>query len=73
MLYLQPCRSHCFDTALHSVFGLKTSFWKRGGIPFVFVAILEVIVGFTIVTRSENDIIRVEKFVQNEPQKNQTA
>lgn len=58
--------------ALYFVFGLKTSFWKGVAIPFVLVAILEVIVGFTIVTRSENDLIRVENFVQNEPQKIKT-
>ncbi|MCL6260790.1 hypothetical protein M3O96_16935 [Aquiflexum sp. TKW24L] len=58
--------------ALYFVFGLKTSFWKGVAIPFVVVAILEVIVGFTIVTRSENDMIRAEKFVQNEPEKIKT-
>ena len=58
--------------ALYFVFGLKTSFWKGVAIPFVLVAILEVIVGFTIVTRSENDMIRAEKLVQNEPQKIKT-
>jgi hypothetical protein len=58
--------------ALYFVFGLKTSFWKGVAIPFVLVAILEVIVGFTIVTRSENDMIRAEKLVQDEPQKIKT-
>ena len=45
--------------ALYFLFGLKTSFWKGVAIPFIVVACLEFIVGYTIVTRSPNDIKRI--------------
>jgi hypothetical protein len=47
---------------------LKTSFWKGVAIPFVIVALLELVVGYTIVTRSPLDIKRVESFIKKEPQ-----
>jgi hypothetical protein len=56
-----------FTMALYFVFGLKTYFWKGVAIPFVIVACLEFIVGYTIVTRSPKDITRVEHFVKSEP------
>ena len=57
-----------FTMALYFMFGLKTSFWKGVAIPFIIVACLEFIVGYTIVTRSTKDIERVESFVKSEPQ-----
>ena len=55
--------------ALYFLFVLKTSFWKGMAMPFLLVASLEIIVGYTIVTRSPKDLIRVEEFVKNQPQK----
>ncbi len=55
--------------AVYFVVVLKTSFWKGVAIPFALVACLEFVVGYTIVTRSPKDILRVEKFIQTEPQK----
>jgi hypothetical protein len=57
-----------FAMALYFIFGLKTSFWKGVAIPFFVVACLEFVVGYTIVTRSQKDINRVEQFVKSEPQ-----
>jgi hypothetical protein len=37
--------------------------------PFIIVALLEFIVGYTIVTRSSKDIIRVQTYITNKPQK----
>lgn len=54
--------------ALYFIFALKSSFWKGVGIPFIIVALLEFIVGYTIVTRSPKDITRVETFIKKEPQ-----
>ncbi|MFN9519840.1 MAG: hypothetical protein ACK574_08920 [Bacteroidota bacterium] len=54
-------------TALYFIFVLKTSFWRGVAIPFILVALLEFVVGYTIVNRSTNDITRVEAFIQNEP------
>jgi hypothetical protein len=58
-----------FAMALYFYFTLKTSFWKGVAIPFIIVALLEFIVGYTIVTRSSKDIIRVQTYIKNEPQK----
>lgn len=55
--------------ALYFVFVLKTSFWKGVAIPFLVVASLEIVVGFTIFFRSPKDSIRVENFTSNAPQK----
>jgi hypothetical protein len=55
--------------ALYFFFVLKTSFWKGVAIPFIIVALLEFIVGYTVVTRSSKDIIRVQTYIKNEPQK----
>jgi hypothetical protein len=57
-----------FAMALYFIFVLKTSFWKGVAIPFFVVACLEFVVGYTIVTRSQKDINRVEQFVKSEPQ-----
>ena len=54
--------------ALYFIFALKSSFWKGVAIPFIIVALLEFIVGYTIVTRSPKDITRVETFIKKEPQ-----
>lgn len=62
-----------FAVALYFIFVLKTSFWKGVAIPFIVVSSLEFIVGYTIVTRSPKDILRVEKFVSKEPQKIKTV
>lgn len=58
-----------FAMASYFYFVLKTSFWKGVAIPFIVVACLEFIVGYTIVTRSPKDIVRVENFIKNEPHK----
>ena len=62
-----------FAAALYFIFVLKTSFWKGVAIPFIVVSSLEFIVGYTIVTRSPKDILRVEKFISKEPQKIKTV
>ena len=54
--------------AAYFIFALKSSFWKGVAIPFIIVALLEFIVGYTIVTRSPKDITRVETFIKKEPQ-----
>lgn len=54
--------------ALYFIFALKTPFWKGVAIPFIIVALLEFIVGYTIVIRSPKDIARVETFIQKESQ-----
>ncbi len=54
--------------ALYFIFALKSSFWKGVAIPFIIVALLEFIVGYTIVTRSPKDITRVQTFIIKEPQ-----
>jgi hypothetical protein len=61
-----------FTMALYFFFALKTSFWKGAAIPFIIVALLEFMVGYTIVTRSSKDSIRVQTFITNEPQKIET-
>jgi len=50
------------------MFILKTAFWRGSAIPFVIVALLELIVGYTIVKRSPKDIMRVETFIKKESQ-----
>jgi hypothetical protein len=57
-----------FAMALYFIFVGKTSFWKGVAIPVIMVALLEIVVGYTIVIRSPNDSIRVENYIQNEPQ-----
>ena len=57
-----------FALAFYFFFALKSSFWKGVAIPFIIVALLEFVVGYTIVTRSPKDIARVETFIQKEPQ-----
>ncbi len=58
-----------FAMALYFYFIFKTNFWKGVAIPFIIVAFLEFIVGYTIVTRSPKDIIRVQTYITNEKQK----
>lgn len=53
--------------ALYFLFALKTSFWKGVAVPFILVALLEFVVGYTIVTRSPKDIARVETYLQEAP------
>jgi hypothetical protein len=50
-------------------FCIKDFFLKGIAIPFIIVALLEFIVGYTIVTRSSKDIIRVQTYITNKPQK----
>lgn len=57
-----------FIMAFYFIFSLRSSFWKGVAIPFIIVALLEFIVGYTIITRSPKDIIRVETLIQKEPQ-----
>ena len=54
--------------ALYFNFILKTLFWKGVSIPFIIVAILEIIVGYTIVTRTQKDIQRVEFYINSASQ-----
>ncbi|KAB7731217.1 hypothetical protein F5984_10465 [Rudanella paleaurantiibacter] len=58
--------------AFYFVFALKTTFWKGVAVPFVTVALLELIVGYTIVTRSPKDIVRVEAWISQQPLKIKT-
>jgi hypothetical protein len=58
-----------FAMALYFFFVLKTSFWKGIAIPFIIVASLEFVVGYTIVNRSLKDLIRVQTYLTKEPQK----
>ena len=53
--------------ALYFLFALKTSFWKGVAVPFILVALLEFVVGYTIVIRSPKDIARVETYLQQAP------
>lgn len=46
-----------------------SSFWKGFAIPLILVALLEIIVGTTIIYRSPKDIKRVESYVKNEQSK----
>lgn len=55
--------------SIYLLFVLKTSFWKGVTIPFILVGMLELVVGYTIVKRSPIDILRVEKMINDEPQK----
>ncbi|MCF8407621.1 MAG: hypothetical protein K9G36_01500 [Crocinitomicaceae bacterium] len=57
-----------FAMALYFIFALKTSFWKGVAVPFIVVALLEFVVGYTIVSRSPKDIERVESYIQQAPQ-----
>ena len=54
--------------AFYFIFALKASFWKGVAIPFIIVALLEFVVGYTIITRSPKDTARVETFLKTEPQ-----
>lgn len=55
--------------AVGFLLGLKTAFWKGVAIPFLIVAILEMVVGYTIVRRSPKDIVRVENYYKSDPAK----
>ena len=57
-----------FVMAFYFLVVLKTSFWKGVAVPFIIVAVLELVVGYTIVTRSPRDISRVEYFIHDTPQ-----
>ena len=45
--------------ALLGVFVWKTQFWKGASIPFILIAALQIIAGFTVYNRSDADRIRV--------------
>lgn len=45
--------------ALLGVFVWKTQFWKGASIPLILIAILQIIVGFTVYNRSDADRTRV--------------
>ncbi|MFN7325612.1 MAG: hypothetical protein ACK5SQ_03430 [Chitinophagales bacterium] len=55
--------------AVGFLLGLKTAFWKGVAIPFLIVATLELVVGYTIVRRSPKDIVRVENYYKSDPAK----
>ena len=55
--------------AFYFIVILKTSFWRGVALPFMLVALLEFIVGYTIVKRSPKDISRVESFIKVQPSK----
>lgn len=57
-----------FAMALYFFFSLNSTFWKGVAIPFLCVALLEFVVGFTIVKRTPSDLFRVENFMKHEPQ-----
>lgn len=58
--------------ALYFFIAFKTSFWKGVAVPFIIVSLLELVVGYTIVTRSPKDCVQVETYIKNEPAKIQT-
>jgi hypothetical protein len=45
--------------ALFGIFVWKTQFWKGASIPLILIAVLQIIVGFTVYNRSDADRIRV--------------
>lgn len=45
--------------ALLGIFIWKTQFWKGASIPLILIAVLQIIVGFTVYNRSDADRIRV--------------
>lgn len=55
--------------AFYFFFTLKTPFWKGVAIPIAIAALLELIVGYTIINRSPKDIERVENYTLQEPHK----
>lgn len=50
----------------------KIPFWKGVAVPLALVAVLEVIVGYTVFMRSPKDCARVEHFVAHAPQQLQS-
>ncbi|CAM3810515.1 hypothetical protein FLBR109950_02565 [Flavobacterium branchiophilum] len=58
--------------ALYFIFVLKTSFWKGVAMPFIAVALLEILVGYIVFTRSPEDINRVKTYVEKDPKSVQT-
>ncbi len=58
--------------AVYFLFALKSSFWRGIAIPFILVSMLEIVVGVTLIFRTPKDIIRVEHYVNNEPEKIKT-
>lgn len=53
--------------ALYFIVSLKTPFWNGVAITFIVVSLLEIVVGFTIITRTPKDILRVETQIQQQP------
>ena len=53
-------------------FIIKYSFYNGLAFPFLLVGLIQIIVGTTVYIRSPKDIIKVEQFIRNEPQKIQT-
>jgi cytochrome b subunit of formate dehydrogenase len=45
--------------ALLGIFVWKTQFWRGSSIPFIAIALLQIVVGYTVYTRSDADRIRV--------------
>lgn len=51
---------------------LKDSFWKGLSIPLIVFSIVQLVIGTTIYIRSPKDSLRVENFIELEPEKIQT-
>ena len=58
--------------ATYFLIGMKSSFWRGAAIPFMGVALLEIVVGVTISLRSPKDIVRVEHQIKYEPDRIRT-
>ncbi len=59
--------------ALYFWLGLKKPFYSGMAYPFLFVAVLQIVVGGTVFLRSDKDTERVEKYVRHDkPQIGQT-
>jgi hypothetical protein len=51
------------------VYNNGSHYWKGFVVPLVLVSFLEVVIGFTIIRRSPDDIVRVENYLRNAPEK----
>lgn len=58
--------------ALFFLFLIKYSFYKGLAFPLLLIGLIQLIVGTTVYFRSSKDIIKVEQFIKNEPQRIQT-
>jgi hypothetical protein len=51
------------------VYNNDSDYWKGFVVPIVLVSFLEVLIGITIIRRSPDDIVRVENYLRNTPEK----